>query len=117
MLNEFDLAALSVTLKLASVSTLILLVVGTPLAWWLAHSKWRLKSLIEALIALPLILPPTVWANPRTAAVTNPVRASGIATEKNRSTGVARSVAATSIGREPIAEKAFCRGCTTNGIE
>lgn len=60
MLNEFDLAALSVTLKLASVSTLILLIIGTPLAWWLANSKWKLKALIEALIALPLILPPTV---------------------------------------------------------
>ena len=60
MLNEFDLAALSVTLKLASVSTLILLIIGTPLAWWLANSKWKLKALIEALVALPLILPPTV---------------------------------------------------------
>ena len=60
MLNDYDLAALLVTLKLASVSTLILLIVGTPLAWWLANSKWRAKVLIEALIALPLILPPTV---------------------------------------------------------
>ena len=60
MLNEYDLSALIVTLKLASVSTLILLIIGTPLAWWLANSKWKLKVLVEALIALPLILPPTV---------------------------------------------------------
>ncbi len=60
MLNEFDIAALIVTLKLASASTLILLIIGTPLAWWLARTQWRLKSLVEALIALPLILPPTV---------------------------------------------------------
>lgn len=60
MLNEFDLSALIVTLKLASVSTLILLIIGTPVAWWLANTRWKLKVLIEALIALPLILPPTV---------------------------------------------------------
>jgi molybdate transport system permease protein len=60
MLNEFDLSALIVTLKLASVSTLILLIIGTPVAWWLANTRWKLKALIEALIALPLILPPTV---------------------------------------------------------
>ena len=60
MLNEYDLSALIVTLKLASISTLILLIIGTPLAWWLANSKWKLKPLVEALIALPLILPPTV---------------------------------------------------------
>ena len=60
MLNEFDVSALIVTLKLASMSTLILLIIGTPLAWWLANSKCRLKPIFEALIALPLILPPTV---------------------------------------------------------
>ncbi len=57
---EADLAALAVTLKLATVSTAILLIVGTPLAWWLARTNWRYKFLAEALVALPLVLPPTV---------------------------------------------------------
>jgi len=52
--------ALFLTLKLALFSTLILIVVATPLAWWLAHSQFRGKALIEALVALPLVLPPTV---------------------------------------------------------
>ena len=60
ILDQQDLTALWVTLKLASISTLLLLALGTPLAWWLARSRWRFKSVIEALIALPLILPPSV---------------------------------------------------------
>ncbi len=60
MLSETDVAALGVTLKLASVTTVVLLALGTPLAWWLARSNWRGKPLIEALVALPLVLPPTV---------------------------------------------------------
>jgi len=55
-----DLAALFTTLKLAAVTTAILLVAGTPVAWWLARSRWRFKFAIEAVIALPLVLPPTV---------------------------------------------------------
>ncbi|NVK43223.1 MAG: molybdate ABC transporter permease subunit [Oceanospirillaceae bacterium] len=55
-----DLAALWITLKLAAVTTLVLLVLGTPLAWWLSRSRWRGKVVIEALVALPLVLPPTV---------------------------------------------------------
>jgi molybdate transport system permease protein len=55
-----DLTALLITLKLAAMTTVILLLVGTPLAWWLARSQWRFKFLIEAVIALPLVLPPTV---------------------------------------------------------
>jgi molybdate transport system permease protein len=60
MPTSADLVALRITLELALVSTLILLVLGTPLAWWLARSRWRLKILIEATVALPLVLPPTV---------------------------------------------------------
>ena len=60
ILSDQDLTALLVTLKLASVSTLVLLIIGTPLAWWLSRSQWRYKYFIEAIIALPLILPPTV---------------------------------------------------------
>ena len=60
MLAATDLIALWTTLKLAGVTTLILLLLGTPLAWWLAHSRKRFKVIIEAMVALPLILPPTV---------------------------------------------------------
>jgi len=60
MFNEADLIALAITLKLAFVSTLVLLLLGTPLAWWLARTRWRYKFLLEAMIALPLVLPPTV---------------------------------------------------------
>jgi molybdate transport system permease protein len=60
MFSAADLVALRVTLQLAGLSTLILLVLGTPLAWWLARSRWRFKFLVEAVVALPLVLPPTV---------------------------------------------------------
>ena len=54
------LGAVWVTLKLAGLTTIILLLVGTPLAWWLARTRSWAKSLINALVALPLVLPPTV---------------------------------------------------------
>lgn len=60
MFSHADLTALLITLKLAVLSTLILLALGTPLAWWLASTRWRFKFLLEAVIALPLVLPPTV---------------------------------------------------------
>ena len=60
MLTEADITALAITLKLALTSTLVLLIIGTPLAWWLARSQWRFKFLFEAMVALPLVLPPTV---------------------------------------------------------
>ena len=60
MFNEADLTALAITLKLAAVTTMILLILGTPLAWWLARSRSRLKFILEAIVALPLVLPPTV---------------------------------------------------------
>lgn len=59
-ISDADLAALFITLKLAGLTTVILLILGTPLAWWLARSQWRFKYVLEALIALPLVLPPTV---------------------------------------------------------
>ncbi|MEQ8651953.1 MAG: molybdate ABC transporter permease subunit [Kiloniellales bacterium] len=55
-----DLAPLWLTLHLALVTTVLLLIVGTPLAWWLAHTRARIKPLVEAVTALPLVLPPTV---------------------------------------------------------
>ena len=50
----------SLTLTLATINTLILLVVGTPIAWWLARSKSRYRELAGAVVAMPLVLPPTV---------------------------------------------------------
>jgi molybdate transport system permease protein len=55
-----DLQALWVTLQLAGLSTLFLLVLGTPLAWWLARTTSSIRAPAEALVALPLVLPPTV---------------------------------------------------------
>lgn len=60
LLGDGDLTALWLTLRLAGLTTLILLILGTPLAWWLARSRWRFKVLVETLVALPLVLPPTV---------------------------------------------------------
>lgn len=51
---------LALTLKLAALTTLLLLGIGTALAYWLAHSRSRLKPVAEALVGLPLVLPPTV---------------------------------------------------------
>lgn len=55
-----DWNAITLSLRLAALTTLVLLVVGLPLAWWLAASRWRWKFLVEAVVALPLVLPPTV---------------------------------------------------------
>ena len=60
MLSPADLNALWLTFKVASTTTLLLLLLGTPLAWWLhtTHSRWQ--PVISALVALPVVLPPTV---------------------------------------------------------
>ena len=55
-----DLGPLWLTLHLALVTTVILLILGTPISWWLATTKSRLKPAVEAVTALPLVLPPTV---------------------------------------------------------
>ncbi len=60
MLDGTDFAAIWLTVKLASVTTLLLLLLGTPLAWWLARTGSRLRGPIGAVVALPLVLPPTV---------------------------------------------------------
>jgi len=52
--------AIGLTAKLAGLTTLILLLISTPLAWWLAHTRSRLGDMVAALVALPLVLPPTV---------------------------------------------------------
>jgi len=60
MTTAADLGAIVLTLKLAALTTLILLLLGTPLAWWLARTRSAWKGLVGALVALPLVLPPTV---------------------------------------------------------
>ena len=55
-----DLTAVWLTLRLATVTTIFLLIIGTPLAWWLARTQSWVKGPIGALVALPLVLPPTV---------------------------------------------------------
>ena len=55
-----DLQAIWLTLKLASITTAILLVIATPVAWWLAHTRSAWKGPVGALVNLPLVLPPTV---------------------------------------------------------
>ncbi|MBF8659538.1 molybdate ABC transporter permease subunit [Pseudomonas putida] len=59
-LDASDLGAIWLTLKLASLTTLILLIVGTPIAWWLTRTRSWLRGPIGAIVALPLVLPPTV---------------------------------------------------------
>jgi molybdate transport system permease protein len=59
-MEHADLGAVWLTLKLASVVTVLLLLIGTPIAWWLARTRSRLKGVIGAVVALPLVLPPTV---------------------------------------------------------
>ena len=60
MLTAEALQALWLTLQLSTVVTLILLVIGTPIAWWLVQTRSWLKRPIGALVALPLVLPPSV---------------------------------------------------------
>lgn len=55
-----DLAPVWITLKLAALTVMVLLLLSTPLAWWLANTRSRFKVPIEAVTALPLVLPPTV---------------------------------------------------------
>lgn len=59
-MSNANLQAVVLTLELASVSTLILLAISLPLGWWLARTEHGSKPMIEAVVALPLVLPPTV---------------------------------------------------------
>jgi molybdate transport system permease protein len=60
VLNAEDAAAIWLTLRLAALTTVLLLVVGTPVAWWLARTRSRWRGPVGAVVALPLVLPPTV---------------------------------------------------------
>ncbi len=60
MLSDANLAAILLTLKLATLVTVILLLVGTPIAWWLARTRSWWKGPISAVVALPIVLPPSV---------------------------------------------------------
>src|SRR5690606_12860279 len=59
-LHSSDLTAIWLTLQLASITTILLLIIGTPVAWWLSRTQSRLKGPVGAIVALPLVLPPTV---------------------------------------------------------
>jgi molybdate transport system permease protein len=59
-LSSADLQAIALTLRLAVGTTVVLLLLATPLAWWLAHARTRWAALVGAVVALPLVLPPTV---------------------------------------------------------
>ncbi|MBT9539458.1 molybdate ABC transporter permease subunit [Thiobacillus sp.] len=60
MLSDTDWSAIRLTFELASITTLLLLVIGTPIAWWLARTRSAWKGAIGAVVALPIVLPPTV---------------------------------------------------------
>jgi molybdate transport system permease protein len=59
-LNAFDFSPVWLTLRLATTTTVLLLLIGTPLAWWLARTSSWLKIPVGAVVAMPLVLPPTV---------------------------------------------------------
>ncbi|MDO9202995.1 MAG: molybdate ABC transporter permease subunit [Hydrogenophaga sp.] len=60
MLSNADLNAIWLTIRLAGITTVLLLILGTPVAWWLAHTPSRLKSGVGSVVTLPLVLPPAV---------------------------------------------------------
>lgn len=60
MLSDNDLTAILLTAELATTVTVVLLIIGTPLAWWLARTRTWWKRPVSAIVALPLVLPPTV---------------------------------------------------------
>jgi molybdate transport system permease protein len=60
MLTPADITTLWLTFKVAGLATVLMLILGTPLAWWLARTTSRWKGVCNALVALPLVLPPTV---------------------------------------------------------
>lgn len=60
MFDEASVSAFLITIRLAAATTIVLLALGTPLAWWLARTNWRFKFIPEAIVAMPLVLPPTV---------------------------------------------------------
>src|SRR4030065_750196 len=60
MLDPANLDAILLTVKLASVVTVLLLLIGTPIAWWLANTRSWLKPPVEAIVSLPIVLPPSV---------------------------------------------------------
>lgn len=57
---DMDWSPLWLTMQLAGVTVIVLLLVGTPIAWWLAFTRSRFRTLVEAVVALPIVLPPTV---------------------------------------------------------
>src|SRR5699024_6847354 len=61
MLNAHLWQPIQLTLKLATSTTLCLLLIGTPIAWWLAHTRSLSEAIVSTIVAIPLVLPPTVF--------------------------------------------------------
>ncbi|MBN7797882.1 molybdate ABC transporter permease subunit [Parahaliea mediterranea] len=59
-MSDAELEAIALTLMLAGTTTVLLLLLGTPLAWWLSRRRGTIPALLEAVVAMPLVLPPTV---------------------------------------------------------
>ena len=59
-ISSLDYQPIILTLQLAAVTVVVLLVIGIPISWWLAHTRTRFRPVFEAIVALPLVLPPTV---------------------------------------------------------
>ncbi len=57
---DFDWTPIFITLKLASITTFILLIIGIPVAYWLSFSKFKYKFIVDSLVSMPLVLPPSV---------------------------------------------------------
>jgi molybdate transport system permease protein len=60
MLTDADLQAIGLTLQVAALTTVVLLLIGTPLAWWLARTRSWVKTPVAAIVSMPLVLPPSV---------------------------------------------------------
>ena len=60
MFTAEELLPIQLTLELAAITTVFLLIVATPLAWWLANTKSKLRSAVSSVVTLPLVLPPSV---------------------------------------------------------
>ena len=60
VVSELNWGPVWLSLQLAGMTVLVLLIIGTPIAWWLAHTRSSLRAVVEAIVALPIVLPPTV---------------------------------------------------------
>jgi hypothetical protein len=111
-LTQADLNAVLLSLQLASLTTVLLLLIGTPIAWWLAQTDSWLKKPLGAIVALPLVLPPTVPRNVPSASTRSRIVARpGV--EPRVPTIVASAAGMPSARTRTISSK--MSGCVVNG--